>query len=995
MRRPIFPICLVLTAILAAGCGQDSPTAPGVQILVTTQSSLAPLPAELCGEGEVVRLLAGRTTPVGTVQTNNDESYLYVTYRTEVDWPIWETALYVGGDLGSLPTVGKHGNPAVGRFPMKAKHSPGTHEVTWRFPLSELDDGSATIAAFAEVGPGEDPEGAWGEGELVSEQGSWATWFAYELCDPTGDGPPSEPPPEGQIPCPDLSVGRTSGLPLDEIEIGLVPEEFGTTLAARVEGGEGEEGGTAFAFVHRGRDETALLVVPVHPSASAEGGAVQLIVTDGALECPPVDFTIDPLPPAPGEYGALVDVLQEAVRQQALAVGTTVAELTETDVLGLPEELWPLAVAQSVIEHPDNPNSMRAFAEGRASFADEANPVLLDRLTARTGLTSELTASVEAVPSSPAPSLRASSISADALDCLTTPIGKDDAPLLDSCMETAASAAFRLEGASNQALNDIGLAVGVAGVIPNPGTKLASAGAGLAIWTLQQLRQGTANLLPSAFVSMNFVADPLTFEEDRPGPGSWKDAMVEATSRGWRMDKLILDAAFQLVNARSAYKGWLKRFEPSDLGEDLVGLLQTMAIQEAINSTEGSDFVEIDPEIFGPVDVSSDTWSESRIAMGTSVELVSHTEYEPREPGISILSVRTEDGEFGGQQIAEQKQIEVEQIVISIDPLETRAKAGEMKEFTVTVENSKSPEMVEIDPSVPLQGTAELVLGDANVHTIEYTAPAEPDFGTSDRIRVRHTSTEGARAGGPERFAQAFVNFAEITISPRDGCVALGDTLRFAAEVEGLDDTSVEWNADVGDIDEAGLYQAPSAPPPGNEVTITARSVSEPDLEDSVTIDIGCSCRWTVTLEGRSVTADDGDLADVELDAAVGFPASAVQGFALTDVEPDPLAGGFLQAGFPPIPFGETGTFATDVAAFGGGSSFLPDPEDTGFGCDVSSTCSLTLEVLVNDGEAFQARLSGTVGIENTETGLRLASLSAFVAISYADDPARECVVGE
>ena len=56
-----------------------------------------PCPA-VCGESTIVTLVADEVVPVGSVEVVQDESSLYVVYRTEVGWPIHKTALFAGVD---------------------------------------------------------------------------------------------------------------------------------------------------------------------------------------------------------------------------------------------------------------------------------------------------------------------------------------------------------------------------------------------------------------------------------------------------------------------------------------------------------------------------------------------------------------------------------------------------------------------------------------------------------------------------------------------------------------------------------------------------------------------------------------------------------------------------------------------------------------------------------------------------------------------------------
>jgi hypothetical protein len=243
------------------------------------------------------------------------------------------------------------------------------------------------------------------------------------------------------------------------------------------------------------------------------------------------------------------------------------------------------------------------------------------------------------------------------------------------------------------------------------------------------------------------------------------------------------------------------------------------------------------------------------------VEIVGDVQFEGRRAGPAKLSVRTKDGEFGGSQIADQLDVEVQTLQVIINPTETSVAPNEVKSFDVTVERSRHPESVALVNTGALQGAAELTIGEGGAHYITYVAPENPDFSRPDLLTVEHTATTGARAGqDPPRRAIAAITFGRIEIDPRSACVDLSGTLPFSATVEGPDDQTVVWDADHGSFDENGVYTAPSTRPDDGVDMIYAHSAAFPALRDSVTIDIGCACSSTLTLGGVSIAAEAGDL---------------------------------------------------------------------------------------------------------------------------------------
>ncbi|MDH3207642.1 MAG: hypothetical protein OEO79_13655, partial [Gemmatimonadota bacterium] len=171
---------IILAAVVAASCAD--PTSVSDQLdpweLGTPGPSLSVIPSlpAVCGGATVIPLIADETVPVGTVEVTQGTDNLYVVYRTDVGWPIRNSAVFVGASTSQIPTNGG-GNPRVGKFPYKAEHLGGPNEVVWEVPVTSLSGPEVVVAAFAEVG--EAGEGAWGEGEMISPGGSWAMYFMH------------------------------------------------------------------------------------------------------------------------------------------------------------------------------------------------------------------------------------------------------------------------------------------------------------------------------------------------------------------------------------------------------------------------------------------------------------------------------------------------------------------------------------------------------------------------------------------------------------------------------------------------------------------------------------------------------------------------------------------------------------------------------------------------------------------------------------------------
>jgi hypothetical protein len=60
--------------------------------------------------------------------------------------------------------------------------------------------------------------------------------------------------------------------------------------------------------------------VPVHPVRFLEGGVVQMIVSGGSVQCPPLSLNVKTLPPAPGELKRGFDAVEELLLPETEAL---------------------------------------------------------------------------------------------------------------------------------------------------------------------------------------------------------------------------------------------------------------------------------------------------------------------------------------------------------------------------------------------------------------------------------------------------------------------------------------------------------------------------------------------------------------------------------------------------------------------------------------------------------------------------------------------------
>lgn len=655
--------------------------------------------------------------------------------------------------------------------------------------------------------------------------------------------------------CSSLQAAAAQGRPLQEVSLGQLPAQLEGQLVARTSTGPGTA--TSLGIVGRDTAGNATFVVPLHPGAGMSGGDVTVRVGDDTRTCAPFAFRIDPLPPAPGEYANIVQRLQLIVEQQAALLGTSVMELQQARLDTLPSVLLPLALSQSAIDHPRNPNSLRALQ-------DRLEPGALTLLDALLAL-AELRASL--APASPMVSMTSPwnvarfPVAPGARGLANTGVNSvsprmctsniTDAGILDDCMELARAAAFKLISPTTKLQNDMGSALGLAGLVPNPAVKVAATAIGLLQFARQTLREGTAGLFPSTLTSLTINATPTRFKEDEDGPGTWS-ARVTAQSAGWKLDALALNTLFQLTGAR---QGWLDRYADLELKSDMLGVILNIVVQEAINtSATGSGFLEFVPQSFGPADVSSFEFSEADIATGTSIVTGIHSNYDPRDVGVSQLRVRTRTGRFGGQQASANTAITVGQLRLRFTAgantiTEERVRKNTTYLFTITVDESSHPEEVDVDPIPEGAGTIVVTKGCGTIQ-VRYTTPDKLDA-LPFLITARHTAKSGARAFNTDpRVASLAILPIELRISPSSGCVKFGETLAFTATLADVVRNDVTWSASIGSINSGGVFTAPSSAAAGAEAVIRAQITTEDgDFDESVRVQVGtCTCSGTLAL---------------------------------------------------------------------------------------------------------------------------------------------------
>ncbi|MGD8281254.1 MAG: hypothetical protein PVF69_08870 [Gemmatimonadota bacterium] len=781
-----------------------------------------------------------------------------------------------------------------------------------------------------------------------------------ESTDPGQDDPPVDFADGLEtVACTGLSLTTTSGLPLDLVDAGSVPSSLEPPLVARVLSGDGTM--LSYAWFESNDEGGVDLVAPLHPSGSIEGGDVWIRATDGDVACEPWEFTIEPLPASPGEFGAVVDQLHEVLRAQAEVLETTPEALQTTSPEDLPDALKPLALIQWVLDHPDNDGSLRAIA----AEDPDAPLELIDALLARTGLREALEAG-SAAAATRAPPARAT---VEPEDCTRETI--TDAQRLSDCMNAAADLRGDWTRVIEPETDKLALLVAATVLLPNPKPGLRAALDGVDwVWFAQRVIV-TAGM-PSDFRLdgrgwiNESVGWDVPYPEDYPLLGLWQ-AAVSAEIPGW-------ESEFELFRGKfgTTIFGKLK-----ELGTDLGPVWAARDVFGTAYENLGS--YDIEGTMTLPIDVSSDPWSHMSFYPVEpytllSVTPASHNEYRVSRVGVTELRAVVPDPSatevlFGGSMLDIPRyptqpgpMVSVDSIIVRVEPSDTVLAAGASATLRVTVENAFFPDSLAVTvgegSSAPLESTGD------NTFDLVYTAPSSPSLAL-DYVEVEHTAKTGARDDRfprAPRSGRAWVVVAQLRIATELSCIEPGTQpiqIELEDTGEGPAQAVLVWDASLGTISDDGRYTPPSEP--GLE-TITVAVDGYPEISDSLEFQVGgCSvCQATINVGGATdethrlvfdISDDRSGVEGVEwyADNQVGDTHSeAVFGFGT-----DPTS---RQV----IPFGTTGTFAAQGSGQINGTTFF------NFDGDGYPKAPLGLVVEENTDTTFVGTISGPVSLAST-----------------------------
>jgi len=704
-------------------------------------------------------------------------------------------------------------------------------------------------------------------------------------------------------------------------------------------------------------DDRYELRVPLHPTALAEGGPLDVRVRGDSLVTLPARLTLLSMPAAPGAFTGFLDAFQALLDARTDEAGTTrEALLTSNWDTELAKPLLPLAVAQTLVDDPAHDRGLRRLVSGSPSYetliGGTAQLELLDRIIAYSGITTLLQNEVAVIRGNAL--LRGPGT-------MPSIISISSGAELDAAMERARSAEVENADGSptKELLNAYGLTLGAIGLVTGPAGAAITAGLGAGLYAYSTLVEGTAQLLPSSFVPGSMTFDPSVqeFYEDQPGPAEYVNVRVSAQSKGWVLDKTLIDGVLLGAGGIDAYKA-VTAINPaaSNLLRDVSGF-----VASTVGSKRAAEagLIRIDPQVWSNIDISGPGFTTARV-QGDAIRVKTAPQYEPVKAGTATLTVETSLSRFGGAgPILKREDITVLGITVRIlyngapPPISgISVEPNDEVPLAVEIENANSDDL-----SWTLSG-GSWASGPTRVTQGRWIGTVKTPSSAGDfpiTVKFVSTATGGARdePGAPERSATARIVATRVVVNPNSVILSVGESQTFAAEVIGNDDQRVTWSATgpsggAAAISANGTFVAPSVL---GQYLARAVSVAEPSAEGFADILVVGQCYWSMNIAGPDGGSWSGDYAAHGYPIIPGAPFS--MSFFESEDDEDGASGSLFAIG---LTSGLTGSFPGSLGfspAQGGSITWTAANDE-------SAGTSASLFVFESNSSIVRARMTGT-----------------------------------
>lgn len=685
------------------------------------------------------------------------------------------------------------------------------------------------------------------EGSVATETdpagvgGDASTTVADEPAPADTDEPAPEPPAS--------AVGRFAGVTLavDAAEqlnrvdlVGLDVDAAGVRdLIATYEIADGDWWGSRILL----DDGGPYLLAPLYAPDPVAGGQVELHLSDGADEGPPLALRLDPMAQAPGAFEAALDEMEVAFGSLAAEYGSSWDELVALAPGDTPPELAPLKLAELLIGDD-------AGARGAYAALEPADAALVDAIFAKVdvaaGLDDESFDTLAAfLPeqvgggtpqgfASPHRATRAAAGQAGAAPrqggagCIPFYAeggGQLSAQRLSEMMIGSAMSdiAVNPDGTPGQtfAALEATLTLGSvleAGASGGKSEVFGAVGKATGGWKL--FNQMRAGLLPSSFTRITVELDPGDLEEDRPvaKPGRWPKVTVWAMSTGYTLDG---DIAGELAGMFGGKLMETRLPKGTDAPEDAVDWFHKLGDDvdvTDINNAGGADpikgavndllpeggVINLCPQEF-TADIGDGDWTWARPLQGLlTVDNDARTYVNTTDIGVDTLAIGPLPNKFGQRSIYERLPVETHAIDVRIEPdVIYVTQPGKPASIPASIRWADETKLGwAADKGTWASTGTGYVETDGGGTEVLNTPDRAEDFGEDGiRVEVESLSRQNLREDGdPPRYDFVLVKLAPFTIEPDPGQTTVGEQLTFAAfDAEG-DPIEVRWSATGGQI---------------------------------------------------------------------------------------------------------------------------------------------------------------------------------------------------
>lgn len=457
-------------------------------------------------------------------------------------------------------------------------------------------------------------------------------------------GAPDAAAPAQPAWCSSVALADDNGLPGSRIGLLGVDADMGPIFAGTR---SDEERIPVLIDIAREGSPFALeLIVPFHPTERFAGGtlAVHLLDEHGRA-CDAMDLTVRSLgaPDAPGvsgAFGSFVDDLQAHVLRLSADDAIDPA-LLRGDIAALPVELIGLGLTQFMIDHPENPNSLRQVLDrGELETSKgtiEFDPTLLDLLAFGHDWSSLIAREVSVSPLAHVPR-----------HCVGS-TALSSSRQLDGCM--------RLQAFHEESFHSYGvvtalasLAAALAAITPLPGDEVAFALIGAAALVGALNDYTLSRVMPRRIASLDFDPSHDLFTTPEQ-VGSWSNVRLVVRDNDVSLATVVSEIIGAIPVGR-VVNLIPKGYETAKAGAESL-LNESSALLTDWLQTRLPDFaIAVRFEAMGPVDIMDYPESfESEVRADRVVEIRSHEDgtyvpVRPLEDGTAQIVLGLRSGYF-------------------------------------------------------------------------------------------------------------------------------------------------------------------------------------------------------------------------------------------------------------------------------------------------------------------------------------------------------------